>query len=555
MCNTSASSSHLAIGRRYERSRLISVLCLVCLIALHSFVNVVWLSQDQSALTWDPAHHLRYGLIYSDLFAAPVLSWDWIMRVLGTNTWIHPPLYHWMMGLFLAFNRTIFWAKFSNLIWVIVLLVFTYLAGARLWDRQTGLLSAFLVSVYPMTFQFSREIYTDLSAAALTAASLYLLLCSDYFRKLPSSLAFGASIGLGLLTKPTYLTFIAFPLIIVAIQVIREYSPWWRVLTDRSRWQTIGGAIVVALVVALLWYGVMRRWFLTLLVAHVLWNPGGSSLISVESLSYYLLALINAQISLPFFLVFLIAIVSFLRAPAPNRIEKMLIVMGILGPLVVQTFVSNKNDHQDIGILPFVALVTAGGILSLCRCTMIGVRSVVVPLVLAFGFGQFLLLSFSSNMPAVAQQKIYLGPLTVRITVQPRPPVQENWRVLESLEWMTQAVPSSGRNLRIAVIANTPYVNGQTFRGLALLHRLPFEVDKPIDLGFDIYIDRFSGYDFIVTTSTWNPSHMPGNTLHPAGIDRKVFDYFKIHSEQFRLVKTFQLPDGADLLIYQRAIR
>jgi 4-amino-4-deoxy-L-arabinose transferase-like glycosyltransferase len=519
------------------------------LLLLQTVVNFIWLTRDQSALSWDPAHHLRYGLLYADLFTRPALTGDWVMQVLGTNTWIHPPLYHWVMGLFLAFaGRSIFWAKFANLIWVTVLVVFTYSTGARLWNRRAGLLAAFLVSVYPMTFQFSREIYTDLSAAALTAGSLYFLLCSDHFRNLRCSLAFGAAVGLGLLTKPTYPTFVALPLLIIAVQMLREHSPWWRLFFDRTRWRTVGGAAGVAFVIALLWYGVMRSWFVTLFIAHLGWGSG--SVFSFQSLSYYLAALVNAQVSLLFFLVLLAVIVPFSRSPATGRAEKTVLLAGILGILFVQTLILNKNDHQDIGILPFVALVTAGGILSIHRTR---VKQMLVLTVATLGLAQFLALSFGATPPMLGQA-IKVGPLTLYPTVPPRPPIQEDWRVREALVCMAGTVRPDSRPLQIAILANSRYVNGQTFRGLALLDRLPIEVDKPIDLSFDTYVNRFSGYDFVVTTSTWNPTYQPATTLHQEGIDREVLDYFLDHLGEFQLAQTLQLPDGSDMQLYRRVL-
>jgi hypothetical protein len=499
--------------------------------------NIIWLQHDQQPLTWDPAHHLRYGLTYADLLQ----SMDW------SRVW-----YHWVMSIFLILDRSLFAASVSNMVWIAALLLGTYKAGALLWGKKTGLLAGILVSSYPMIIGFSRLLYTDLSTVALTALSFWLLLRSNRFQNRKASLAFGVSLGLGLLTKPTYPTFIAFPCLIMAWWIATDETPRHSMLHDTNFLTNVGLAGLATLLVSSLYYGVMGKHFLDLFILHLRWNTEHLPLWSLRSLFYYPLAFVNQQVSLSLAVFFVIGLIFFLRQARHEKFKALLTLSGVIGPVLLQTFIINKHTHQDMGILPFVALSTAAGLASIPSVRW---RRALISITVLLGIVQVYLLSFGP-LPAIAEAKWHIGPFAVAVTPpMSRQPAPTTWPVREAVAFMASgAKPETPK--QVAVICDTAEINGSNFAAWALMDRLPVTVYKARDLNIDGFRQRFASFDFVVIQNDWQPPDIQtSNPLLAPNIDVYMLNYFRNHQDEFYLASNMELPHGNNLLVYGRLSR
>jgi hypothetical protein len=112
----------------------------------------------------------------------------------------------------------------------LILVASVYGLGARLGGRRLAAWGAILAALLPLLYAMSRSFYVEFALAALVSLILYLLVASEGFRQRSYALAFGVALGLGLLTKRTYLVFVAVP---VAVAILR--SGVLRALWDRLR--------------------------------------------------------------------------------------------------------------------------------------------------------------------------------------------------------------------------------------------------------------------------------------------------------------------------------
>ncbi len=110
----------------------------------------------------------------------------------------------------------------TNFLFLFVLLISVYGIGNQLYGRKVGLLSAFLISMFPIVFGHSRIAMMEFPLAGMTSLTLYLLLKSRHFSLLAYSLLAGIAFGLAQLTKPTAHIFIIPPLVYYFFQSMPE---------------------------------------------------------------------------------------------------------------------------------------------------------------------------------------------------------------------------------------------------------------------------------------------------------------------------------------------
>ena len=183
-------------------------LALVALWLVHAVVNAMWLAQDMSLSAHDAAPHLEaqahlYALLTRE---GPAGLWK-IIRNPGPGWWPTAGYLPWVM-IALVLGHSLFVARLSNLLYLAVLLWATFDLGRRLHSRLAGALAATLLSLFPVVFGESRQFGVDLPSAALIALSLALLLRTERLSRFGWSLAFGASVGLGVLVRPQVLMYV-----------------------------------------------------------------------------------------------------------------------------------------------------------------------------------------------------------------------------------------------------------------------------------------------------------------------------------------------------------
>jgi 4-amino-4-deoxy-L-arabinose transferase-like glycosyltransferase len=259
-------------------------MALVALMLFHAANNWAWLSTNVAILSADARRHLMTTLTYSDMLRpfGPV-------QLFGAVTMdaYRPPLFHLSaVPLVRLLGRSTDSATLVNVIYIALLLWATYAIGTRLFDRNVGLLSAFVVSAFPMIYGMSRYFYIDFALTAMVTLNIALLLRTEEFERRDYSVLYGLSFGLGMLVKWTFVVFTIPPALLVLFR-----SSWIRSLVRRrlllrvdTRWALV--SVLVSLVAILSWYlpnlATARQMFLGLWLLPVSWLLVAATLYAVS---------------------------------------------------------------------------------------------------------------------------------------------------------------------------------------------------------------------------------------------------------------------------------
>ena len=246
-------------GSAVRRGGYLAGAVLLGLFVFHAVNNWLWAATNVTLMGWDRSSHLAKTLIYNDILRQ--IDLRTVFTAL-TWPWNRPPLpFLSVVSFYRLFGTSTDVALMSNCLFLGVLLGSVYGIGRMLYGRRAGLLAAFLVSFYPVLFSISRLSYVDYALTAMVALSVYLLLKTDGFRNRRWSLAFGLSVGLGLLTKWPFIAFAGAPIAYMAWRsgALKRvlFVPWGgsEGSTGRSRVLTSPWFhALAALVVSALWY-------------------------------------------------------------------------------------------------------------------------------------------------------------------------------------------------------------------------------------------------------------------------------------------------------------
>ncbi len=356
---------------------------------LHAAVNLRWLWLDTRPPTFDAARHAVWALhVARQPFASQPL--DALLGALAPHP--YPPLVYWASAPLLFFSQRTGLAPAdvmaaSQLLFLGLLFCATYQLGKELGEgnrgRQIGLGAVLLLSLYPIVYGLSRFYLLDLAQMALTALALWLLLRVHRFERLGPSLALGAALALGMLTKWTFAAVLAAPLLLVIADAL-----WPRPGTTQERWRrrarNVLSTLLFGLLLVLPWYalhladltGFLQRWSNGPVSETITWadrwTGDGRSAAATRSRAellsrwwrkspwvYYTRGFILEQVTLPLALLCLAALVR-LRGSL-RRWPVQLVLLSIIAPCLIFASISIKDIRYTSPVLPAVALLSALG--------------------------------------------------------------------------------------------------------------------------------------------------------------------------------------------------
>src|SRR5262249_45715080 len=181
----------------------------LALCTISSGVTLWWLAHDGQPQGSDQAYHLIRSLEFSSCLGHASLRSCWSLWTQEYGVYTYPPLYHLLTGAFmLVARRPAVAAALSNLLFLGLLVYSVVQIARRAFDLPTPFLASSLVAMSPMVAQFEREGFVDLALLGITSWCVWRLIATEGFQNRPASIAFGASVGFGLLIKqlvPLYL--------------------------------------------------------------------------------------------------------------------------------------------------------------------------------------------------------------------------------------------------------------------------------------------------------------------------------------------------------------
>jgi Dolichyl-phosphate-mannose-protein mannosyltransferase len=314
-----------------------------------------WLSQNRAMPYGDAGFHLATALEFHDFIAAG----HWTAPFTWTYE-VYPPLTPVLgaLGLFVGGRTPSAPVLAQNLLYVPLLALASYRIAKRTYGSLAGCLAVTFALGTPLIAEQFHVFMLDAPLTALVAGTVWLVLESERFARVPFAAAAGVVVGLGLLSKQT------FPLYVAGLIVL--------VLARHGGWRNVRGLcafLAAALLVAAPWY-----------VAHaanlpeVLSDAGNNlnipalarpPLLSTANLSWYPWALVNSVLLTPLLALASIGVVRTGIAAVRSRTGRGATV-ELLGGLLLAFAAITAMPHKDVRyampLLVFIAVLGTGWI-------------------------------------------------------------------------------------------------------------------------------------------------------------------------------------------------
>ena len=592
--------------RASGRSRTIALALLALLIVFHLANNWLWRSSNEVVFGMDRMFHQVTSLAYYDILADNVNS----STLFSALTWsdYYPPLVHLTVAAFYKlFAVSMDVAALSNSIYLVLFLLAVYGIGERLGGPWIGLLSAFVVSMFPIVFSMSRYLYVDFALTALVAVNVCLLLYSDRFEHKGYALLYGLSLGLGMLAKWTFIVFAGVPLLVVLVSPGVLKAAWRAIQPAIWRGRRLVVAALTGLGLTALWFVpnmqatadlplgyalVPLSWLLWTVTAYFGLAPSerGANLLaalgvgaSVASSWYltkinfvgtfwlnaygkptgrtwgferYLAFLYREQLS-PLFAVLLVVAVAGLvwsRWRRSGSWRKMLalgvdgwvlLLWAVVPFLVFSSQVSIVHSRYIMPLLPPLGIAIA---LWLGRLRWRSVRLVLIGLLVAGSLFQFSALTY--NALASVQERVPL--LAEGLSIQLPSSGQTDsgyWVIDDVLQYMENN--KKHERTELGVLVNSPQVNSKQFIYMAYAAHPQVHVAELATLGWaQPAYPRLFENEFVILIDP--APHYVRRPDTEATIMRLLGTPDDSFHRAYDLAQTYPLPDGKRLHLYQQ---
>lgn len=493
-------------------------LALTLLFLTLAVVAAVWVSIDRRPAEWDHANHLERALRCSRNLAAGDL------KAVIEESSFYPPLVPCAAGV-LYFVAPVgpLSAQSIMVLFLGVGLVAIFLLARRLWDAGTGLLAAFFFATAPFVVLSLTNFQLDLPLAAMVVLTLYGLHRAEDFGRTDWASGFGLLAGLGMLTKPTFLTYVLPAVLWVAWRA-------WRRPDRRPRLARLGLGLLIASTIALPWYG-PRLIGLPFQVVDRSFNQAAAAgqvdALTAESLLFY------PRVFQPQFgLLAGLLCVWGLWAIRRDRASRAFVWWATLGPLVIYALIQNKNLRYTLPLLPAAALVAAFGV----RAMPPRWRPALVGVCVVAGALQVSMAAFALPQPPMVRP--FLTPLVMYFA-----PSRADWqhgRILDDLARL-----AAGRLSTVSVVPNYNFLSVSNLRYEGYERGLPIRWTRA-------WHGPPLGVEYIILkTGSQGPSF---SARRPEQI-MKAFDGEDPYlGEAFPIVGEYALPDGSRALLRARRL-
>lgn len=178
---------------------------LLFLVLFHLINNIVWLSVDgKKNIGCEVVFHLERAFeIYEQINPANSTYPQRLFNLTKYPFWfdeLNKPVLDKINSVFAAFsvffatlfNLSFFRIEYVNIIFLAILILATYLIAKTIGGKKIGIIAAFLIAFYPMTYGIFRKLTPVVMLLPMTTLSYYCLLKTNYFRRTFFSVLLGA---------------------------------------------------------------------------------------------------------------------------------------------------------------------------------------------------------------------------------------------------------------------------------------------------------------------------------------------------------------------------
>jgi uncharacterized protein YjbI with pentapeptide repeats len=172
---------------------------------------MVWLNFDNESLAYDEYGRFVQSIKIFNALSSP--DSQTISEIIYSNP-LYPPLGSLLSApaYFITGISSHVDIEIQNSILLLILILSVFGIGNKLKNPLVGVLAAFIMSIYPVTFGAITHLVVELPLSAMFASFTYCLLLTEFFTSKKYSVLLGVVTGLGILSKFTFLAIFLIPL-------------------------------------------------------------------------------------------------------------------------------------------------------------------------------------------------------------------------------------------------------------------------------------------------------------------------------------------------------
>ncbi len=516
------------------KKRLLVLIFIIFLLAFHAFNNYYILTKSRYIPAYDSMRNFQeLNRICQSLALKSVKSESRLPYRIYNDLMafsLHPKLFFYTAAPFFLLRIDKNVVVMANFIYFAILLFATYGFAKRLYNSEVGILAAFILSMFPTVFSFSRVFMLDFPVMALVALTFYLFTLNRFDNFVFVFLA-GITFASGSLLKESYFIYLI-PLFLYFIQQQRK----------KREIKSIIGFICSVL-------------FGLLIVGRYYFQPEKTALFygwmferSNFETHFYFKSLCRQLLPI-FFLLFCASFVFFYRK------KQYFLPSMTIGLLLFFSLSPNAHGRFILPLFPYIAVMIAVFIWSLPKF-----RKISVSLLVVFSFAQYFATSYSAYIEYRAPQiipPIISGLDQGLTTIIDEGPWQGPAERLIEIMMRNKKMVAPGSTINLGLFSQERIYYALTY--YAIVKKFPLEIHIPLVVGVKPYMvelekkkneffdDPAANFDFIIVENS---------LLHSERMlvqSRDRLNHFKQNfMHAFILLDRITIPDGGFCEIYKK---
>ncbi|HZI51400.1 MAG TPA: glycosyltransferase family 39 protein [Terriglobia bacterium] len=485
--------------------------------------NIVWIAIDTRPPFWDMANHATWSLGVLRDFQQNGIG---AFLTLPYDSSIYPPLYYVVTAAFYALlGPTIDAAQLANLPAVILLALATYGIARRLIEPGAATLAAVTVSFIPFLVWLSRETMLEYWLTAMVAMALWTLIESKDFSNSRWSIAFGICSGLGMLTKWTFVIFIALP-------------AFW---AARKNPRNAIMGLSIAAVIAAYWYVPQFS------ILPAFWRQNAAAAVVEQdpraipgTVIFYIRSFEGSVLFLPLFVLCIAGVFFVFRNGRPSFQKWAPLTFCILGCAFGLLMLPSTDPRYAVGVLPALSVFAAAPFEK---------RKTAQWVMAGFLVFQHVLVSF--GIPQLPERVVLAkgpgGPIPFDWNLYSQtyfglwgPPERQDWHIETVLRRVSAGAATP---VRIGLVPDLPRLDIQAYRFAIALHDYPARIDRQVSPEEHSLLEN----DYLLI-SPGRQTAFGSQAPHAEEINAYVIS----HPDRFQLVDEFVLPSADTLRLYRQ---
>jgi len=545
-------------------SKYKQIVCVYALFLLHAILILYWLYLDSSPPSWgDQTDYLLKTLLFYDHFSFQSL--DSVKKLLFVSG-LRPPLFMYLPSIFYLFNLSIDAAISTNIIFLFILYVSVYGIGKTICNKNIGLLSVLIISLFPMVYGMSRQFLLDFPLTAMFSLSIYLLLLTNKFNNKKYSVLLGLIIGLSMLVKWSFPIFFLYPFAIIIIKenffkkilIAENYK-------NDSQLKNILLTIFCGFITCSYWYlpnlnSVINVFKLSAPGTDVTPLFGLSGVFNLKSIFFYILGTINYIGSFSFMSIFLVGLLFYKFFDFNDK----LILGTITFVLVSFTLLfENKEFRYVLPLSPLFAVFISKTLM--VHIMNYRLKVFLLFLVITLGVSQFFLNSFGNNFLKID----YSIPTKLENPIDnliffsnnhrygyqgyehswTEPPSKNDWKIIEILNSINHSFDYEKRIPKIFIIPFLEKFQIGHFKLYAKLNEINISLTHR-NRKYEDFMNQMFDYDYIISKT--------GKICSYHGSNKNINDINQFfnnnYAENFQIVSSFILPDSSTATLFKNKL-